>query len=109
MGGGGGRGMRVATDPGDLPAALERCRSEAAAAFGNDAVYLEEFLPQAKHIEVQVVGDGRRVVHLGERECSAQRNHQKIVEIAPSPGLDPAVRDALCDAAVEIAQAAGYR
>ncbi len=109
VGGGGGRGMRVARDAAELEAAVERCRSEAGAAFGNDAVYLEEYLPQAKHIEVQIVGDGEAVVHLGERECSVQRSHQKLVELAPSPGLDPGLREALCEAALRLAAAVGYR
>ncbi len=109
VGGGGGRGMRVARTPEELDAALERCRSEAGAAFGNDALYLEEYLPHAKHIEIQVVGDGDAVVHLGERECSVQRNHQKIVEVAPSPGLDPALREELCEAALRIAASVHYR
>jgi acetyl/propionyl-CoA carboxylase alpha subunit len=107
--GGGGRGMRVARTPEELEAAVERCRSEARAAFGDDALYLEEYLPHAKHLEVQIAGDGDRVVHLGERECSVQRNHQKLIEVAPSPGLNPALREELCDAALRIAASVNYR
>jgi acetyl/propionyl-CoA carboxylase alpha subunit/acetyl-CoA carboxylase carboxyltransferase component len=108
--GGGGRGMRVVTSPDEVDAAWERCRSEALAAFGNGAVYAEELMQRARHIEVQVVGDGKGgVVHLWERECSLQRRHQKVVEIAPSPGLDPALRDRLVDAAVRLATETSYR
>ena len=107
--GGGGRGMRVVTELAGLDAAFERCQSEAAASFGNDAVYVERFMPQARHIEVQVLADGSDVVHLGERDCSVQRRHQKIVEIAPSPNLQPDLRDRIADAAVRIARHIGYR
>jgi acetyl-CoA carboxylase carboxyltransferase component/biotin carboxylase len=109
MAGGGGRGMRVVTDGDDLEQAVARCRGEALAAFGSDAVYVEALVPRARHVEVQVVGDGRTVVHLGERECSLQRRHQKLVEVAPAPGLDPAVRAHLCDAAVRMAESVHYR
>ncbi|MBS0360193.1 MAG: carbamoyl-phosphate synthase large subunit, partial [Proteobacteria bacterium] len=81
--GGGGRGMRPVTSADDLPAAYERCASEAKAAFGNGDLYVERFLPHARHIEVQVLGDGRSAVHLWDRECSLQRQRQKLVEIAP--------------------------
>jgi acetyl/propionyl-CoA carboxylase alpha subunit len=106
--GGGGRGMRVVREEAELPAAWERCRSEAAAAFGNDEVYVERFFGGARHIEVQVLADGAEAVHLGERDCSIQRRHQKIVEIAPSPWLTPALRDRICDASLRIARAVGY-
>ena len=108
--GGGGRGMRVVEDASHLDAAYERCQSEARAAFGTGDVYVEELMPRARHIEVQVVGDAAgNVVHLWERECSIQRRHQKLVEFAPAPGLDPSVRDALTGAALSIATEARYR
>ena len=107
--GGGGRGMRVVSSPAELATAWERCRSEAQAAFGADALYVERYLPNARHIEVQIVGDGHAVVHLGERECTIQRRHQKVVEMAPSRSLAPKVREALCDASVRMAGTAAYR
>jgi acetyl/propionyl-CoA carboxylase alpha subunit/acetyl-CoA carboxylase carboxyltransferase component len=107
--GGGGRGMRVVSAPDELVGAWERCRSEAKAAFGDDALYVERYLPSARHIEVQIVGDGRNVVHLGERECSIQRRHQKLIEVAPSPGLAPELRNALCGAAIRMAAKVRYR
>ena len=85
IGGGGGRGMRAVASADDLPAAYARCRSEAQAAFGVDGVYVERLMSNARHIEVQVLGDGREVIALGERECTLQRRFQKVVEIAPSP------------------------
>ena len=106
--GGGGRGMRVARTLEELGDAYARCRSEARSAFGNDAVYLESYVPHARHIEVQVVGDGVDVVHFGERECSVQRRHQKLIEIAPSPALHPGMRERLLQCAVQMAQKAGY-
>ena len=101
--GGGGRGMRVVKSADELEAAYQRCRSEARAAFGNDAVYAEVFMPNARHIEVQVVGDGKSAVHIWERDCTLQRRHQKIVECAPAPNLKPDLRRQLCDAAVWLA------
>lgn len=106
--GGGGRGMRVVRDPASLEEAFQRCQSEAAHAFGNGDLYVERFLPEARHIEIQIVGDGRRVMHLGERECSIQRRNQKLVEIAPSPSITPQMRAALCDAAVRMARQVEY-
>jgi acetyl-CoA carboxylase carboxyltransferase component/biotin carboxylase/biotin carboxyl carrier protein len=101
--GGGGRGMRAVASAGELEAAFARCRSEALSAFGDAEVYLEALMPRARHIEVQIAGDGSgRVVHLWERECSLQRRHQKLVEIAPSPWLDAELRAQLLDAAVRI-------
>ena len=95
------RHARRCTDHDDLAAAYERCRSEAQAAFGNGDVYVERLFPRARHIEVQIVGDGTgAVTHLWERECSVQRQRQKLIEIAPAPGLRPAVRERLLDAAV---------
>ncbi len=107
--GGGGRGMRVVRASDEVAAAYARCRSEAAQAFGNGDVYVERFLPRARHIEVQVVGDGSgAVIHLGERECSIQRRHQKLIEIAPCPSLSPALRQRIAAAAVRMAEAAHY-
>lgn len=104
--GGGGRGMRVVRSAGDLGAAFERCRSEAHAAFGNGALYAEEFLAKTRHIEVQIVGDGTgNVSHLWDRECSVQRQRQKIVEIAPVRMLPDKLRRRLLDAAVALGTA----
>jgi len=105
--GGGGRGMRPVTDPRQLDEAWARCASEAKQAFGDDALYVERMMPRARHIEVQVAGDGAAVVHLWERECSLQRQRQKLVEIAPAPGLAPNVRDRLLGAALRMAREAG--
>jgi acetyl/propionyl-CoA carboxylase alpha subunit len=107
--GGGGRGLRVVHDPAALAEAFARCRSEAAAAFGRDELYVERYLPRARHVEVQIVGDGTGAVgHLGERECSLQRRHQKLVEIAPSPSLAPALRARVIAAALRMAEAVRY-
>ncbi|WP_214404258.1 acetyl-CoA carboxylase family protein [Pseudonocardia lacus] len=107
--GGGGRGMRAVTDPDALAEAYARCASEARTAFGDDRVYVEELLTPARHIEVQIVGDGSGVIALGERDCSIQRRHQKVVELAPAPGLPAAVRAELLAAAVRVGEAVGYR
>ncbi len=108
--GGGGRGMRPATSAEELEAAWQRCASEAEAAFGNGALYVERYLARARHIEVQIVGDGRgAVTHLHERECTLQRRHQKLVELAPSPSLTPELRQRIIDAALRMARAADYR
>ncbi len=94
--GGGGRGMKVARTPADLGVALATARAEAKAAFGDDAVYLEKYLEQPRHIEIQVLGDGQgHAIHLGERDCSLQRRHQKVLEESPSPALNLAARDAI--------------
>jgi pyruvate carboxylase len=107
--GGGGRGMRVVTKAADLADLLDEARGEAGRAFGNPAVFLEKYIPRAKHIEVQVLGDRHgNVLHLHERDCSVQRRHQKVVEIAPSVGLETRVRHELCNAAVIIANQIGY-
>jgi 3-methylcrotonyl-CoA carboxylase alpha subunit len=107
--GGGGKGMRVVRSAADFLPALAASRREARAAFGDDAMVLERFVERPRHVEVQVVADGEgRVVHLGERECSVQRRHQKVVEETPSPALDPRQREALCAAGVAAARAAGY-
>jgi len=107
--GGGGRGMRAVMRAEDLPAAYERCRSEARGAFGVDGVYAERLMRGARHIEIQVVGDGRGVLALGERDCTLQRRFQKLVEMAPSPVLDEAMRQRLTDAALRMARAVGHR
>ena len=107
--GGGGRGMRIATSDDELSDAFTRCSSEAAAAFGDPSLYVEEFLPGARHVEVQLVGDGEAVSHLWDRDCSMQRARQKIIELAPAPGLAAALRQELFDAAVAIGRAAGLR
>ncbi|MEB8337121.1 acetyl-CoA carboxylase family protein [Streptomyces endophyticus] len=108
VGGGGGRGMRVVRDAAELDEAWQRCASEAQQAFGRGQLYVERLWEGARHIEVQIVGDGATASHLWERDCSAQRRHQKLVEIAPAPGLDAAVRDRLLDAALRLAGAARY-
>jgi len=91
--GGGGRGMKIADSADELPEALELCRQEAGAAFGDDTVYIEKLLRQPRHIEIQVIGDGNGlVVHMGERDCSLQRRHQKVLEEAPSPAIDAETR-----------------
>src|SRR4051812_38289349 len=107
--GGGGRGMRVVTRSADLADLLDEARNEAGRAFGNPAVFLEKYIPRAKHIEVQVLGDRYgNVLHLHERDCSVQRRHQKVIEIAPSVGLEPRAREELCEAAVSIATQINY-
>ncbi len=107
--GGGGRGMRVVRKAEDLASLLDEAQGEAERAFGNPAVFLEKYIPRAKHIEVQILGDKQgNVLHLHERDCSVQRRHQKVVEIAPSVGLDDRVRHELCDAAARVAKEIGY-
>lgn len=107
--GGGGRGMREVWETGDLPAAWERCQSEAEQAFGDGTLYAEELVIDARHVEVQVLGDGRGgLVHVGDRECSAQRHHQKLIEIAPAPALDGGLRSRLHRAALQMAAAVDY-
>ena len=107
--GGGGRGMRVIHRKEDIAGALVRGGSEAKAAFGSGALYAERLIERALHIEVQVLGDRHgHVGHLGERDCSIQRRHQKVVEVAPSPQLDPALRERILESAVTLADAAGY-
>ena len=101
--GGGGRGMRVVHKPGDLADLLDEAQGEAGRAFGNPAVFLERYIPRAKHIEVQILGDQHgNVVHLHERDCSVQRRHQKVIEVAPSVELDGRVRKELCEAAAKL-------
>jgi acetyl-CoA carboxylase, biotin carboxylase subunit len=107
--GGGGRGIRVAHDAARLDAELPLAQREAQAAFGDGGVYLERFIARARHIEVQVLGDGNDVIHLFERECSLQRRRQKILEEAPSPSLTPTLRAELCASAARLARQVGYR
>ncbi len=108
--GGGGRGMRLVHKRDELEQAWTRCRSEAEAAFGNPDVYVERYLPAARHLEVQILGDGHGAcVHFGERECSLQRRHQKVIEIAPSPSLTEADRERLTSHALRLAQSEHYR
>ena len=108
-GGGGGRGMRVAAAPGELSRALAEAREEADAAFGDPRVFLERRLEGARHVEIQILHDARgHGVHLGERDCSLQRRHQKVLEEAPSPAVTPELRASLGDAALAVAAAAGY-
>ena len=108
-GGGGGRGMRVVSSADEIAESYKRARSEAGSSFGNDAVFVERLIERARHIEVQVIGDpDGNVSQLGERECTVQRRHQKLLEIAPSPALSPGLRAQITGAAVRLAQAAGY-
>ncbi len=108
--GGGGRGTRPVLDASELESTFQRCSSEALQAFGNGDVYVEKLFLQARHIEVQVIGDGTgNVTHLWERECSLQRNRQKLIEIAPAPGVSTQLRDRLVDAALRMAAAAKLR
>jgi pyruvate carboxylase len=107
--GGGGRGMRVVEDEADFAGKLEDARSEAQMAFGNGAVFLERYIRRARHIEVQILGDRQgNILHLYERDCSVQRRHQKVVEVAPSVNLDQRVRREIADAAVALARTANY-
>ncbi len=108
--GGGGKGMRRVDSPEQLADAIARARSEAMASFSDDRVYLEKCVLDPRHVEVQILADDHgQVIHLFERECSVQRRHQKIIEEAPSPALDEALRERMCQAAVAVARQAGYR
>ena len=107
--GGGGRGMRVVRAPGELAASVKAAAAEAGAAFGDDTMYMEKFVERARHIEIQILADRHgNVVHLGERDCSTQRRHQKLIEESPSPAIDPALRAELGEAAVRLARSVGY-
>jgi len=107
--GGGGRGMRVVQRAEDLPAALEQAQRESLSAFGSDEVFVEKFVERARHIEVQLLGDAQgNLLHLYERDCSVQRRHQKVVEVAPAPNLHASIRDELCEAALKIGRQVGY-
>ncbi len=109
MAGGGGRGMRVVENAADLAEAYARCQSEAKAAFGFDGVYAERLIRQARHIEVQIIGDRHGAIsHLWERECTIQRRHQKLIEVAPSPSLSDGLRGRIIEAAKQLATAASY-
>ena len=108
--GGGGRGMKIATEPGELARQINLARAEAKAAFGDPTVYLEKFLAKPRHIEVQVMGDGRgNAIHFGERDCSMQRRHQKLLEEAPSPALNGKAREDIGRRAAEATAKLGYR
>ncbi|MGI8712533.1 MAG: biotin carboxylase N-terminal domain-containing protein [Solirubrobacteraceae bacterium] len=107
--GGGGRGMRIVDRPQDLEAALASAGREAQAGFGDARVFIERLLPRARHLEVQILADTHgNVLHLGERECSLQRRHQKLIEECPSPAVSPQLRVSLGEAAVTLARASGY-
>jgi acetyl-CoA carboxylase biotin carboxylase subunit len=106
--GGGGRGIRLVDEPGEFLRALDLVRAEAKASFGDDTVYLERFVARARHVEVQVLGDGERVIHLGDRDCSMQRRSQKVIEEAPAPDLPEPVRAVIRKSSVELARACGY-
>src|SRR5512142_2784145 len=107
--GGGGKGMRMVRSARELETAIKVCRSEAKSAFGDDSLYLEKWLENNRHVEVQVAVDRHgHGVHLGERDCSVQRRHQKIIEEGPTPALSPAARADLCDRAIKAVVAAGY-
>src|SRR6184192_2851490 len=106
---GGGRGMRVVPDAAQLDALLEEARGEAHSAFGDASVFLEKYLPRARHLEVQILGDHHgNLLHLYERDCSVQRRHQKVVEVAPGANLPSRIRSELCDAALQLARQAKY-
>ena len=107
--GGGGRGLRIVGAAGEVDAAFARCAAEAGKAFGEEALYIEQYVEQARHIEVQVAGDGEAVVHVGERDCSVQLRHQKVVEIAPAPGLASQLREQLLAASLRLARGCRLR
>lgn len=108
-GGGGGKGIRIVRQAAEVAAAVRQAQGEAQAAFGNPAVYLEKYIEQPRHIEIQIIADSfGNVVHLGERDCSIQRRHQKLIEESPSPAVTPELRAAMGNAAVEAARAAAY-
>src|ERR687884_1429565 len=108
-GGGGGKGFRVALEAGEVDKAFDGASREGEKFFSDPTVYIERYLPDPRHVEVQVLADSAgNVIHLGERDCSVQRRHQKVVEVAPAPGLGRELRERLCDDAVHFASAIGY-
>ena len=108
--GGGGRGIKIVTEPSELTSTFETAAAEARAAFGDDVLYLEKYIPRARHIEVQILGDAHgNVIHLGERDCSLQRRYQKVIEEAPAPSLSDALRKEIRAAGVTIARNIGYQ
>ncbi len=107
--GGGGRGMRIAHTEVSLPSAYQAAQTEAEAAFGNGEVYIEKYLLSPRHVEIQILADGKgNVIHLGERDCSTQRRHQKLIEESPSPAIDDKLRRYMGDAAIKLARAVNY-
>lgn len=106
--GGGGRGIRPVYSESELEQAYKLCQAEAATAFGSCDIYVEQLIPRSRHIEVQVIGDGRDVIHLGERECTLQRHNQKVIEITPCPVLSPGLREKITSAALKIARESRY-
>src|ERR1019366_3842227 len=107
--GGGGRGMRVVNKAADLARLLDEAQAEAGRAFGNPAVFLEKYIPRAKHLEVQIMGDQHgNIIHLHERDCSVQRRHQKVIEVAPSYTVPEEIVRALCEAAARMAREIRY-
>jgi acetyl/propionyl-CoA carboxylase alpha subunit/acetyl-CoA carboxylase alpha subunit len=109
LSGGGGRGMRPVFDITELEEAYDRCRSEALASLGNDDLFVERLIHYPRHIEIQIIGDGKHVIHLGERDCTMQRRNQKLIETAPCPTLSPALRDKLVDASLRMAREVEYQ
>jgi acetyl-CoA carboxylase, biotin carboxylase subunit len=109
VGGGGGRGMKPVHDPAALTATIDLAVAEASAAFGDPRVYLERFVATGRHVEVQLLGDGETVIHLGTRDCSVQRRYQKLIEEAPAPNLDPGLREEMHSAAVALGKHLRYR
>jgi len=106
--GGGGRGIRPVYTESDLEQAFKLCQAEASTAFGSCDVYVEQFIPRSRHVEVQVIGDGKDVIHLGERECTLQRRNQKVIEVTPCPVLSPGLREKITSAALKIAKESHY-
>ena len=107
--GGGGKGMRIVREESELEDAFHRAKSEAEKSFGNSEVYIERYIDNPKHIEVQVIGDELgNIIHLYERDCSVQRRHQKVVEVAPSVGLSNSLRERICEAAIQLMENIKY-
>lgn len=107
--GGGGRGIRLVQSPDQLAGIIDIARAEAGAAFGDEALYMERFVTKARHVEVQILGDGQNFIHLGDRDCSMQRRQQKLIEEAPAPQLPGSVRETIRESSVELARRCGYR